>query len=170
MDAAANIFGDAVPTLRLAVKTRAYLFLWAKYVTGFDWRWHCCRCLKGTLSKRVPMRKTLGLSGYRGLLLHCPMDERQAFDYIYLCGVTNSYAENLHLALRVKPGGMVTYEDSHIAVTVANAIAVPIQPIIGTDLPHEYASCRNYQFGWNAYPNSLPQDGIERYIFGRISG
>jgi hypothetical protein len=133
----------------LHVKTARYAYLWLKYVRGFDASQHCARCLIGTYSKRIPYRRPLAGARFAGAL-----DEVQPLSapYLYMCGVTPRWAENLHVAFIRSPGSVVEVEDANIAVRITDACRILIdERAVPPGLPRAYATCRNFQFGCQAY-------------------
>lgn len=131
--------------LQLHVKDAAYRFLWLKHVVGFDPRVHCARCLKGEYEKMIPYGRILpGTRVEKQLTTDAP--------FLYLCGVTSKYAENLHIAFVPDGPQSVFYEDAHIEVTLTGARQVPISPLpdaVQDTLTPPFTRCRNYQFGWH---------------------
>lgn len=132
--------------LVVTIKRTRYLYLWLKYVTGFDISNHCATCLEGHYSKLLPYRRRLEPGQrFEGLL-----NEHQA-PYVYLCGVTPSYPENLHIPMRYKQGHTVEYEDANIVVKALHAERLSIEPV-DLPLPSAFTTCRNFQFGYHAFP------------------
>src|SRR5882762_3929248 len=85
-----------------------FIHLWAMYVTGFNQKEHCQRCLRGKLSSYVRTKHTK----LEEQLFFCEMDQ---FDSLYICGTANGpirerYRNNLHLALEPCDGATVSYE------------------------------------------------------------
>src|SRR3954466_14188684 len=86
----------------------AFMWLWAKYVTGSNPEKHCTYSIQGKYSKR--------LSAHNELLGQSPrltLDEEPAGTYsaIYVCGVAReayrkhlNYPHNLHTAILPRPG------------------------------------------------------------------
>lgn len=139
------------PRLRLEVKQdRIWRFLWAKYVTGFNPKQHCARCLAGKYSKLLRLPQT----GYIGpILVDGNLDEHES-PWIYLCGVTRKWEWNLHIAGRAQPGASVTYEDERISVRIHDFEQIPIVASQAPPAEKEFATCRNWQFGWCAFPET----------------
>lgn len=138
-----------MPRIRLVVHQPAFRFLWLRYVTGFDPRHHCVRCLLGRPSRLLRPYRIWEKGVVEGLL-----DEHPA-DYLYLCGVTGRYDENLHIAMRPEPGAVVEYAEERIEVRVEGAERLPITPI-DLPLPEAFLRCRNFQFGVNRYGWTIP--------------
>lgn len=123
--------------------SRDFRWLWLMYVTGFDERYHCQACLKGRKSCRFKYdQAAISLPAHMSFLL----DEFPA-PFVYLCGVTAEYAENLHVAMRWNPAHCIDYRDDRIAVSVSDAERMPILPV-DADKPVEFLRCRNFQFGY----------------------
>jgi hypothetical protein len=139
--------------ITLTVKSEAYRYLWLKSVQDFNPSVHCARCLVGTYAKLLPFRADRKIPA--GLEAAADLDPTVA-PYFYLCGVTSRYAENLHIAFAPEPDSTIRYEDAHIRVVITGARQVPILPlpqavIDAQRLTKPFASCRNYQFGWQMF-------------------
>lgn len=141
------------PTITLEVKReRFYRFLWIKYVTGFNPKVHCGKCLLGNYSKRIVYDR--GLYYLPKLRLdRAPLDEHPA-EFIYLCGVTPRWEWNLHIVGRAQAGSRVTHEDDRISVEVADFEQVAIDDTQSPPAAKEFATCRNWQFGWCGFPET----------------
>ncbi len=135
-----------------------YYRLWLKYVTGFNEKVHCARCLKGKFSKALPMPTENKPNTYKGILT-----EHEA-PYLYLCGVTRKYSENLHIAFQWKGRSTVEYESERVRVVITNAEQLPISPIHEPlELDDKFTTCRNFQFGWHNF-------GITKEAIGKARG
>jgi DNA repair photolyase len=130
------------PKLRL----RGYTYLWIKYVTGFDARYHCAAGLKGGYhwpngaQQFTPTTHTLN---------------KHPYQYIYLCGVAQSrWADNLHIPMEHAPGETiedVTYLGVPILVQNARRLDIPWIADGWNDFPQSFTTCRNWQFGIKYY-------------------
>ena len=108
--------------LTLQILNREFRWLWLMYVTGFDERHHCQACLKGNKSRRFKYnRSTITVPAEFSF----PLDEFPA-RFVYLCGVTARYEDNLHIAMKPSPTHQLDYGDGRIKVSVSNAERVPI--------------------------------------------
>jgi hypothetical protein len=138
------------PSIRAEVKLeREIRFLWLKYVTGFDPRVHCARCLVGKYSKLFPFsRSYVEPQVIEGALVE------HASPWIYLCGVTKKWEWNIHIAGQYEPGSHVSYEDERIRVEIVDFKQTPIDASKSPDATREFATCRNWQFGWMAFPET----------------
>ena len=139
-----------------------YSWLWIKYVTGFRSNTHCMACLVGGRSDIIPPRRKVETSHpyARGNSFTGSMTEHN-YKYIYLCGVTDNYADNLHVVIRYKKGGVVRHTDKHCDVTFTNAERVPIPKIAETiDRGYQHTSCRNFQMGYHYLRHTDPYDGM----------
>jgi hypothetical protein len=133
--------------LTLETKTNAYRFLWLKYVQGADLRYHCARCLKGPYSKLLPFSR---YGQPAGLQIEGDLVEADS-PFLYLCGVTPRWEENLHIAFQRAPGERIEYEDKHIRLVITDAVRMPIEALPEKVIQEEglvaaYYTCRNYQF------------------------
>ncbi len=129
--------------LTLQILNREFRWLWLMYVTGFDERHHCQACLKGNKSRRFKYnRSTITVPAEFSF----PLDEFPA-RFVYLCGVTARYEDNLHIAMKPSPTHQLDYGDGRIKVSVSNAERVPIFPL-NVDKPSKFLRCRVFQFGY----------------------
>jgi hypothetical protein len=140
------------PTIRVVVKQeRAFRFLWLKYVRGFNPKVHCARCLNGNYSKLFPYS-----SGYVApQTIEGVLDESDA-PWIYLCGVTKKWEWNVHVAGQYEAGTITNYSDERIDVEIRDFRQLPIDASKTPEAPKEFATCRNWQFGWLAFPEPQP--------------
>ena len=122
-------------------RLRGFSYLWVKYVTGFDGRYHCANGLRGTYHWPLgvpiftPSSHTLNADKYR---------------YIYLCGVAQTrWADNLHLPMEHALGETisdVTYNGVPIFIQNARRLDIPWIEDGWRDFPRSYTTCRNWQF------------------------
>lgn len=125
-----------------------FVHLWAVYVRSFDQRFHCQRCLRGRLSRRIKTSST-------PLNTDLTLDETSVFDSIYVCGVARGprisrSANNLHLPLEESPGASfscITYNGYTIHVSNARLLSIPELPSGWMGLPDAYVRCRNFRLG-----------------------
>jgi hypothetical protein len=141
------------PTIIVTVKQeQAFKFLWLKYVRGFNPTHHCARCLAGSYSTLFPFsRGYVPAQTFEGVL-----DEFDA-PWIYLCGVTNKWIWNVHVAGQYEDGAMTNYSDERIDVEIRDFKQLFINSANTPEAPHEFETCRNWQFGWMAFPNTSRQ-------------
>ncbi len=132
------------------IKTSRYRYLWLKSVRGFDPSKHCARCLVGEYAREFPLRPRFEA----GLHLHAEIPGDRA-PFLYLCGVTPNWAENLHVAMIPDPGGRFVVDDDNSTVTVDGAAMLEI-PEIPEDMPAAFSTCRNYRFGRHYMAGSSP--------------
>jgi len=135
-----------------------FMWLWAKYVTGFNEKHHCTNSIRGrysrVFSKNNPeFRKTPTLA----------MNEQPlgSFYSIYVCGVSKqgytnkaNYAHNVHAVIRPEPGSVDSWSFEHWTMLVRGGTFLPI-PAGETELPDryrglptEFTSCRIFR--WSA--------------------
>ena len=138
------------PTIKVTVKQeKAFKFLWLKYVRGFNPTHHCARCLEGNYSKLFPFsRGHVPPQTIEGVL-----DEFDA-PWIYLCGVTNKWIWNVHVAGQFEAGAITNFSDERIDVEIRDFKRLLINSINTPEAPHEFETCRNWQFGWLAFPET----------------
>ncbi|CAB4185566.1 hypothetical protein UFOVP1492_36 [uncultured Caudovirales phage] len=140
---------------------KQYSFLWIKYVTAFQSNTHCMNCLVGGRSLKIPPASKAGAHPYLPGMEYFGILNEHPFKYVYLCGVTNEYANNLHVVVRYKPGSVVIHEDQHSIVEITNAERLDIPKIAEPiDRGHHYTTCRNFMFGYAYLRDSDPYDGV----------
>ena len=123
-----------------------FTHFWLFYVRGFLPQFHCQKSLKGSIDQRFHRKMELGQS--------FDLLEPLNYDYIYLCGVTPAKFPGLHLALKPEAGALAeteTYHGLKIKVTNARELIIPDLPDGFAGKPHNYTSCRNWQFGVEYY-------------------
>jgi len=144
--------------IRHNLEPRAFIWLWAKYVTGFNPEHHCTNSIRGRYSQK--------LSKHNKELTASPiltMDECHPDSYraIYICGVAKdgyakktNYEHNLHAAISPRPGAVETwsFEKWHLQVRGGVFLHIPASaqelPRRYQDLPPEYTTCRIFR--WSA--------------------
>ncbi len=138
------------PTIKVTVKQeRAFKFLWLKYVRGFNPQHHCARCLNGNYSSLFRYSK-----GYvPPQAIEDVLDEFDA-PWFYLCGVTKKWEWNVHVAGKYEAGTITNYSDERIDVEILDFRQLPINASKTPVAPKEFATCRNWQFGWTAFPET----------------
>jgi hypothetical protein len=147
-----------IPTDRSALSLeRAFRFLWVRYVVGFDPNKHCQSCLLGRSSAK-----------FRNGALTCPatiaLDEFDAYDYIYVCGVApgQRWVRNLHLAVRFREGSEARarcYSGQEILLLNGENVEIPPLPDGFNGKNRSFTTCRNYQFGVAMYQHGAT-DGV----------
>lgn len=140
-------------TFRLELKTSVFQYLWLKSVHGFDQRFHCAKCLAGTYSKLIDWRRP----GFKGHLAGFKAEGMlEPSPFLYLCGVsTNGWEDNLHVAGKLREGGIIAHEDHNCSVLITGFERVSIPPVPGANgvIDASYSTCRNWQFGWWYFPS-----------------
>ncbi len=133
----------------------AFVWLWAKYVTGSNPEKHCTRSILCKYSKR--------LSAHNELLGQSPrltLDEGAVGTYsaIYVCGVARegyrkhlNYPHNLHTAILPRPGASDSFKFERWSMSVENGIFLPIPPVAALaskyrPLPDEFTTCRIFRW------------------------
>lgn len=144
------------PKIKVVTKTDAFQFLWLKNVTDFDPRKHCCECLIGKRSDVVATNA--GRKYPAGFTAEGIIEEPSP--YAYLCGVVPSalgIEPNVHILMEPDENSEITYEDENIQVVVSGMRRIPIQALpkeVHEKLPDGYSRCRNFQAGWQLFPES----------------
>ena len=124
-----------------------FRYFWIKYVRGFDPSRHCARCLIGEYSSLLAYRKHTDL-------VRAVLDEHAA-PLVYICGVTAKWEWNVHVAGRLEPGELTEYADERVGLQLENFRRIEIRPDLGPPAPKTFTTCRNWQFGWTAFPETL---------------
>jgi hypothetical protein len=140
------------------LEPRDFVWLWAKYVTGFNPERHCTNSIRGRYSRKLSKHnKELTTSGVI-VMDECHPDSYRA---IYVCGVAKqgyakktNYEHNLHAAISPRPGAFETwsFEKWHLQIRGGAFLYIPNSaqelPARYRDLPPEYTTCRIFR--WSA--------------------
>ena len=140
-----------------------FMWLWAKYVTGFNEAHHCTHAIRGHYSKNFNKHNP-------SLLASPPVmfDERPpgSFDAIYICGVSKvgyrhkqNYPHNVHAAIVPKPSVQDHWTFEGWQMTVWNGRLLPIPsvaalPVRLQRLPPDYTQCRIFRWAAMYYSDS----------------
>ncbi len=140
------------------LEPRDFVWLWAKYVTGFNPKHHCTNSIRGRYSRKFSKHnKELTVSEV------ITMDEciPNSYSAIYICGVARegytrktNYEHNLHAVISPRPGVFETwsFERWHLQVRGGAFLHIPASaqelPHRYRDLPPEYTTCRIFR--WSA--------------------
>lgn len=130
----------------IEVKSAAFRFFWLRHVRAFDPTQHCSRALVGEWSGLVPF-----IPRKEGLRVNKAPAAMPGFSFLYLCGVTDQWANNIHVAMRAAPGKRSAFEDANVRCAFDGYEQLPIPalpPEVAGALDKSYATCRNYQFAW----------------------
>jgi hypothetical protein len=135
-----------------------FMWLWAKYVTGFSPKHHCTNCIRGRYSRKLSKHNDeLTTSGV------ITMDEypQGSFEAIYICGVARegysskeNYRHNVHTAISPRSGASETwsFEKWQLQIRGGTFLYVPTTkqelPSKYSNLPSEYTDCRIFR--WSA--------------------
>lgn len=140
------------PQFTLKVIEPRFRFLWLRYVRDFKPNVHCAKCLVGYRSRIIDYRNR----GREPFTVRGVLDERP-FRHLYLCGVTNAWALNLHVAMEASPDESFEVEHEYCNLQVAGARKLAIVEVENppTWADKSFTTCRNWQFGWNAYPQGF---------------
>jgi hypothetical protein len=133
----------------------AFMWLWAKYVVGFNERYHCTNCLRGRYSRRFSKARNPHLATDREIFF----DERSDHRAIYICGVARqgysgkkNYPHNVHLAIRPAPGveSDFGFEQWRVAIKNGSILVIPgpdSLPANLRSLPARFTTCRIFRWG-----------------------
>jgi hypothetical protein len=135
-----------------------FIWLWAKYVVGFNERYHCTNCLRGPYSARFSKAKNPRLAEEREIAF----DEHVGHSAIYICGVARkgysskkNYEHNVHLAIRPTPGTQDTFDFERWNVKIDGGLVLPIPAEEDLDaryrgLSPAYTTCRIFRWASRA--------------------
>lgn len=144
----------------------AFMWLWAKYVIGFNDRYHCTNCLRGRYSHRFSKAKNPHLATQQELTF----DEHSGHRAIYICGVARkgyslkkNYRHNVHLAIIPELGASSRFRFGQWRVEVECGKVIPIPGVEDLApellrLPAPYTSCRIFRWG-SCFLNHTPAGG-----------
>lgn len=139
-----------------------FMWLWAKYVVGFNERYHCTNCLRGPYSRRFSKARNPNLANDREIAF----DEHTGHHAIYICGVARkgysvkkNYEHNVHLAIRHQHAtvSVFRFERWHVELVNGEILAVPEQDQLDarfSSLPDDYIRCRIFRWAANYYSAS----------------
>lgn len=143
-----------------------FMWLWTKYVTGINDRYHCTNCLRGSYGKRLSKHNP-----DLGITPTLVLDEQQlgSFSFLYICGVIkkgyprSNYPNNLHAVIRPVAGQQDYFCFANWRLQVSNGVFEPIPaeselPERYRSLPPNYTTCRIFRW---AVCSSLNQDARE---------
>jgi hypothetical protein len=133
-----------------------FIWLWSKYVTGLNDRYHCTNCIRGRYSKKFTRRNPEFTAP-----VPIVMDEQPvgSFKAIYICGVAKkgyarkqNYPHNVHAAVELAPGVKDNWQFENWRMSVRNGRFLRIPPAVEElptryrALPAEYVRCRIFRW------------------------
>lgn len=147
---------NASVVLRHNLDPKKFVYLWMKYVNGFNDAHHCTNCLRGKYSQLISKRNNPDFASMQRLVLN----EQPADSYgaLYLCGVAqkgystrSNYPHNLHAPIQPMAGESDTLEFEHWRLRIENGVFLPIRsesklPVRYKKLPPEYTTCRIFRW------------------------
>lgn len=149
--------------IRHNFKPDEFMWLWAKYVVGFNARCHCTNCLRGRYSHRFSKARNPHLEIDNEIVF----DEHNGHLAIYICGVARkgyssktNYAHNVHVAIRPSLGTAARFAFEGWTVDVENGElrVIPNQAALPPHLavlPDRFTTCRIFR--WAATESLLQQ-------------
>ena len=160
------------PILRHNLVPGRFVWLWAKYVHGYNPAQHCTNSIRSPYSRRLSAHNR-ELERIRELTL----DERPVGSYaaIYICGVAKqgyalktNFPHNLHAAIVPDPGAKdrMVFEDWCLEVEHGRFLEIPpLESLMPPDSekPEPFTSCRIFRWAVSFRPegNRLSSyDGI----------
>jgi len=132
-----------------------FMWLWAKYVVGFNDRYHCTNCLRGRYSHRFSKSRNPRLAHESEITFN----EHAGHRAIYICGVVRkgysvkkNYEHNVHLAIvpASKATARFQFERWVVEVECGKVLTIPRLEDLDLEaqqLPTPYKSCRIYRWG-----------------------
>jgi hypothetical protein len=133
----------------------AFMWLWAKYVIGFNERYHCTNCLRGRYSHRFSKAKNPHLATEHEITF----DEHSGYCAVYICGVARkgysvkkNYEHNVHLAIVPDSGANSRFQFDQWQVEIDGGKVIPIPRLdeLAPEIrrrPDPYTSCRIFRWG-----------------------
>ena len=133
-----------------------FMWLWTKYVTGFNEKYHCTNSITGRYSKKL-------WKGNPNLVSHSPLDLDEmpegSYRAIYICGVAKAgygshrnYPHNVHAAVLPAPDNVDEWRFEDWALSVRNGVFLTIPktpdelPVTFRNLPDSYVTCRIFRW------------------------
>jgi hypothetical protein len=135
---------------------RQFMWLWAKYVIGFDERYHCTNSIRGRYSKKFSKNNP-----HFAAMSTVLFDEEKwgGYQAIYICGVSRqgyrnkeNYPHNVHAAIRPAMGAedRWSFEGWKIAIHNGRFLPIPPSPDCLPDryrsLSDEFTTCRIFRW------------------------
>ncbi len=140
---------------------KKFIFLWMKYVTGFNEKHHCTNCLKGRYSRKLSKPNNPSLSEQSPLVFdEFPIDTCKA---LYICGVSSkryreklNYPYNLHAPILPIDGRSDELKFDSWHLRIKNGIFLPVpgeNELIERyqHLPPEFTTCRIFRWAANYF-------------------
>lgn len=138
------------------------MWLWAKYVGGFNERYHCTNCLRGRYSHRFSKARNPQLATDHNITFN----EHDGHRAIYICGVARkgysvkkNYDHNVHLAIKPSPGNAAhfAFEDWTVEVENGELLSIPDQAALPShlsSLPDRFTTCRIFRWAAAYFPET----------------
>ena len=132
-----------------------FMWLWAKYVVGFNEQYHCTNCLRGPYSHRFSKARNPLLAQEREIAF----DEHDEHRAIYICGVARrgystkkNYPHNVHVAIAPMDGASAVFQFERWVVQIRNGMLLQIPeqqhlPAHLARLPDCFTTCRIFRWG-----------------------
>jgi len=132
-----------------------FMWLWAKYVVGFNEQYHCTNCLRGRYSHRFSKARNPLLAQQREIAF----DEHDEHRAIYICGVARrrysmkkNYPHNVHVAIAPMEGAKAEFRFEDWIVQIENGAVLSIPesdalPPRLRQLPPRFTTCRIFRWG-----------------------
>lgn len=135
-----------------------FVWLWAKYVRGFNEKYHCTNSIRGPYSQKFSRHNPEFVSSAAIVMDEQPVGSYRA---VYICGVSKlgysrkaNYPHNVHVAIRPEAGTVERWSFEQWVVRIRNGrlLSIPASerdlPARHRCLPPEYTTCRIFR--WSA--------------------
>ena len=132
-----------------------FMWLWAKYVIGFNEQYHCTNCLRGRYSRRFSKARNPLLAQEHEVAF----DEHDGHQAIYICGVARkgystkkNYSHNVHIAIAPMADQRDAFQFDKWVVQIENGTILPIPSLVDLPphllrLPKPFTTCRIFRWG-----------------------
>jgi hypothetical protein len=140
------------------LEPRDFVWLWAKYVTGFNPEHHCTNSICGLYSRKLTKHNKELTTSEIIIMDECPQDSYRA---LYICGVARqgyarktNYQHNLHAAISPRRGAVETWLLEKWRLQIRGGVFLHIPTSVQElpprywDLPPKYTTCRIFR--WSA--------------------
>jgi hypothetical protein len=135
-----------------------FMWLWAKYVTGFNEKYHCTNSIRGHYSRKFSKNNPEFASSSQIVMDEEPLGSYHA---VYICGVSKhgyskktNYPHNVHIAICPEAGATAewSFEKWNLRIGNGRLLQIPANenevPAQYRCFPAEYTTCRIFR--WSA--------------------
>jgi hypothetical protein len=146
-----------------------FMWLWAKYVIGFNDKHHCTNSIRGRYSRKLSKNNPEFAATQFMIMDEQPLNSYSA---IYICGVSKAgysrkanYPHNVHVAICLDEGSVAEWSFEKWTLQIRNGRCLPI-PATEEDLPAQYrvlppayTTCRIFRWSACFFSHSPGQRG-----------